>query len=254
MIRVILHGCGGQMGRQITGSAGDEVQIVAGIDRNYEGERAAYPVYQRMEDCAVEADVVLDFSNRTALNALLTVCIKRHLPLLIGTTGHEEWQQEQIKRASQKIPILWASNLSIGMNLLMKLLQENAKRFLSMGYDVELIEKHHRMKADAPSGTALALAEIINREQKGSFHYRYDRRKCHKREENEIGIFSVRGGTITGEHEIIFAGEEEIVELHHVAYSRGIFAKGALIGAKYLVKQEDGLYNMEDVLEYCFQM
>lgn len=250
MIRAILQGCYGQMGKQITAIAQNEVRIVAGIDKKCGQEKQGYPVFQSPADCVEEADVVIDFSDRTALDPLLEFCKKRKLPLVIGTTGHNERQQEQIKRASLQIPVLYAANLSPGIHLLAKLLKENAKLFLDMGYDVELIEKHHRQKADAPSGTALVLAEIINHEKKDRFHYQYDRSQCHrKREEDEIGILSLRGGTIVGEHEVIFAGEEEVVELRHVAYSKRVFAKGALIGAKTLVEKECGLYNMEDILE-----
>ena len=251
MIRAIMHGCGGAMGQVITALAAEDsqIEIVAGIDIRKDLS-VPYPVFPSMEACSVDADVVIDFSTAAAVDGLLEVCKKRRLPLVLCTTGLQEEQLEAVKNAGKETAVLRSANMSLGVNLLMKLVKEAARTLNAAGFDMEIVEKHHRKKIDAPSGTALALAESINEAMDHKYHYEYDRAsRREKRSDDEIGIMSVRGGTIVGEHDVIFAGADEVVTFTHTAYSKAIFAKGALEAAKYLAGKPAGSYTMADVIE-----
>ena len=247
MVRVIMHGCNGVMGQVITGMAKDMegLTIVAGIDLKNDKENG-YPVYASLEECKEEADVVVDFASPKAADHLMDFCAEKKLGLVLCTTGLSE---EQIKKVKETA-VLRSANMSLGVNLLLKLVQEAAKVLASSGFDIEIVEKHHNQKKDAPSGTALALAESMNEALGNQYHYVYDRSSVHeKRDPKEIGIASVRGGSIVGDHDVIFAGKDEVITFNHTAYSKAIFAKGALEAAKFLAGKEPGLYDMSNVVQ-----
>ncbi|NSW91793.1 MAG: 4-hydroxy-tetrahydrodipicolinate reductase [Firmicutes bacterium] len=249
MIRIILSGCNGKMGQVITrlSNENQDVKIVAGIDIN-DSIKNDYPVFRSATECNVEGDVIIDFSNPEALENLLKFATTKKIPLVLATTGLSELQKSKLKEASNVIPIFQSANMSLGVNLLIDLVKKAAKA-LEGYFDIEIIEKHHNQKLDAPSGTALAIADAINDtlEQKQEYIYdRHARRK--KRSKTEIGIHAVRGGTIVGEHSVIFAGNDEIVELKHTAMSKEIFGIGAIKAAIFLYNKEPGMYNMNDLI------
>jgi 4-hydroxy-tetrahydrodipicolinate reductase len=250
MTRVIMHGCNGHMGQVITNllKKDTQAQIVAGIDPFDEGKNE-YPVFSSIDKCDVEADVIIDFASAKAIDTLVDFCVEKNMPAVICTTGLSDEQIEKINKASEKTAFLRSANMSLGINTLFKLLQDAAKVFAPAGFDIELVEKHHNQKLDAPSGTALALADSIKEVVGEDYYYKYDRSKERaKRDAKEIGISAVRGGTIVGEHEVIFAGEDEVIEFKHTAYSKAVFAKGAIEAAKFLDGKKNGLYNMGDVI------
>ena len=194
---------------------------------------------------------MIDFSNAGAVDALLDYCAEKKIPVVLCTTGLSEEQLEKVRETSEKTAVLKSANMSVGINLLLKLLKDAAKVLGNAGYDIELVERHHNQKLDAPSGTALALADSINEALNGEYHYVYDRSQVRqKRDTKEIGISAVRGGTIVGEHEVIFAGTDEVIEFRHSAYSRNVFAKGAVEAAKFLAGKETGMYDMGDVIQF----
>lgn len=250
MVKVIMHGCNGKMGQVITGliKNDEQARIVAGID-TYQGIENEYPVFANIKECDVEADVVIDFSNASAMEELLTVCGEKNLPVVLCTTGLSEEQLQKVEETSSKTAVLRSANMSLGVNLLMKLLKDAAKVLSPAGFDIEIVEKHHNQKVDAPSGTAIALADSINEAMDHSFTYNYDRSQVRqKREKDEIGIVAVRGGTIVGQHDVIFAGADEVIEFQHTAYSKAVFGKGAIEAAKFLAGKPAGLYDMSDVI------
>ncbi len=252
MVRAIMHGCNGKMGQVITGliKADEGIELVAGID-TYTGLKNDYPVFERIDQCNVEADVIIDFSNAGAVDALLDYCGDKQLPVVLCTTGLSEDQLGKVKVASEKTAVLKSANMSLGINLLMKLLQDAAKVLGTAGFDIELVERHHNQKVDAPSGTALALADAINESMDDAYEYVYDRSQVRrKREKKEIGISAVRGGTIVGDHEVIFAGADEVIEFKHTAYSKTVFGKGAVEAAKFLAGKPAGAYDMSDVIRF----
>lgn len=252
MVKILMHGCNGKMGRMITEIVkNDENAVIsAGVDA-YVGVPNDYPVCETLEKCDADADVVVDFSNAGAVDGLLDYCVEKKLPVVLCTTGLSEEQLEKVKEASEKIAILKSANMSMGINLLLKLLAEAAKVLGPAGYDIELVERHHNQKVDAPSGTALALADSVNEALDKKYTYVYDRSQVRqKREKYEIGISAVRGGTIVGDHEVIFAGTDEVIEFKHTAYSRSVFAKGAVEAAKFLAGQKPGMYDMGDVIRF----
>ena len=246
MVKMIMHGCNGAMGRTITGLAKemDGIEIVAGIDVN-PVVLSDYPVFASLEECNVEADVIVDFASAKAVDHLLDYCGALKMPLVLCTPE----QIEKVKETSRQTAILRSANMSLGINTLMKLVQDAAKVLANAGFDIEIVEKHHNKKLDAPSGTALALADSINEAMDGRYHYKYDRSTERvRRDENEIGISAVRGGTIVGDHDVIFAGSDEVITFSHTAYSKAIFGKGALQAALFLAGKEPGLYDMQDVI------
>ncbi len=251
MVKMIMHGCNGAMGRTITElvAAQKDILIVAGVDKNLEFKQD-YPVYNSLEEVKEEADVIVDFASATAVDHLLDYCVKKKMPVVLCTTGLSKEQVEKISETAKETAVLRSANMSLGINLLLKLVKEAAKTLAVSDFDIEIVEKHHNQKLDAPSGTALALADSINEALNNEYHYEYDRSKRHeKRDEKEIGISAVRGGSIVGEHDVIFAGKDEVVTFSHTAYSKAIFGKGAIEAAKFLAGKPAGLYNMSDVID-----
>lgn len=251
MVRMIMHGCCGAMGRTITElvKEQEDVVIVAGVDL-CGGEGKGYPVYKTLEEVQEEADVVVDFAAAAAVDCLLDYCGAKKLPVVLCTTGLSKEQLEKVSKTAKDTAVLRSANMSLGVNLLLALVQEAARTLAAAGFDMEIVEKHHNQKKDAPSGTALALADSINEAMGSCYHYMYDRSQSHeKRDEKEIGISAVRGGSIVGEHDVIFAGKDEVVTLSHTAYSKAIFGKGAIEAARFLAGKGAGLYTMADVIK-----
>lgn len=251
MIRVLLSGCNGHMGQVLTDllEADPETEIAAGIDVAQTANTRNYPVFSTAADCTEEADVCIDFSHFSAVDALLDYCVAKSLPVVVCTTALKDETLNHIQEASKSIPVLRSANMSVGVNLLLKLLKEAAKVLAPAGYDMEIVEAHHNRKIDAPSGTALALADSMNEALGGEYHYTYGRSDRHeKRDPKEIGISSVRGGTIVGIHNVMFAGQDEVIEFKHTAYSRAIFGNGAIAAAKYIAGKPAGMYDMSDVI------
>lgn len=250
MIRALMHGCCGKMGRVITEicSADPQIEIVAGVDRIKDAS-LPYPVYSSLEECREQADVIIDFSNAAAADGLLEFCAARQIPVVLCTTGLSGEQLDKAEQAAKKTAVLRSANMSLGINTLLKVLHAVSGVLADAGFDMEIVEKHHNQKVDAPSGTALALADAINEALQGEYHYVYDRSGVRrKRDPKEIGLSTVRGGSIVGEHEVIFAGQDEVIELKHTAYSKAIFAKGAVQAAKFLAGQPAGMYDMSQVI------
>lgn len=250
MTRVILHGCNGKMGQTISGlvAADDEIEIVAGVDARDDGKNL-YPVFGSIAACTVEADAVIDFSVAAAVDGLLDYCAEHKVPCVLCTTGLSGAQLEKVEAVSEKVAVLKSANMSLGINMLLKLLKEAAQILSPAGFDIEIVEKHHNQKVDAPSGTALALADSINEQMGQAFTYVYDRSQVReKRAAKEIGISAVRGGTIVGDHDVIFAGADEVVTFSHRAYSKAVFGKGAIQAAKFLKGKPAGMYDMADVI------
>ena len=246
----MLHGCNGKMGRMITEIVkGDENAVIAaGVDTYTEAPNE-YPVFDSIDKCDVDVDVVIDFSTAKAVDSLLDYCVEKKLPVVLCTTGLSEEQLKKVEEASKETAILKSANMSLGINLLLKLLKDAAKVLAPAGYDIEIVERHHNQKLDAPSGTALALADSVNDALNNEHHHAYDRSEVRKKKKKkEIGISAVRGGTIVGNHEVIFAGTDEVIEFTHTAYSRSVFAKGAVEAGKFLAGKPAGMYDMGDVV------
>ncbi len=251
MTRIIMHGCNGKMGQVISGliAADPDAELVAGIDARDDGHNP-YPVFTDIASCNVEADCLIDFSVATAVDNMLDYCVERKLPCVLCTTGLSEEQLKKVQEAAGSVAILKSANMSLGINLLLKLLKDAAGVLAPAGFDMEIVEKHHNLKVDAPSGTALALADSINEEFDNEYEYVYDRSsRREKRPEKEIGISAVRGGTIVGDHDVIFAGADEVITFSHTAYSKAIFGKGAVQAAKFLAGKECGMYDMGNVID-----
>lgn len=251
MTRVIMHGCNGKMGQTISGliAADEEIEIVAGVDAYDEGKNS-YPVFSSIAECDVAADAIIDFSAAPAVDAMISYCVDRQIPCVLCTTGLSQEQLARVQEASKKVAILKSANMSLGINMLLKLLKEAAGILAPAGFDIEIVEKHHNLKLDAPSGTAIALADSINEELDHTYHYVYDRSQVReKRDGKEIGISAVRGGTIVGDHDVIFAGADEVVTFSHRAYSKAVFGKGAIQAAKFLAGKPAGMYDMSNVIE-----
>ena len=250
MVKVIMHGCNGHMGQVISGLIKEdpEIEIAAGIDL-VDNRENGYPVFTDIDACDVEADAVIDFCSAKAADKLLDFCVRRQIPVVLCTTGLSEEQLTHVEEASKKVAVLKSANMSLGINLLMKVLKEAAPQLAQAGFDIEIVEKHHRRKLDAPSGPALALADSINEAFEEKYAYTFDRSgRREARPDKEIGISAVRGGTIVGDHDVIFAGTDEVITFSHTAYSRAIFGKGAVQAAKFLAGKEPGWYEMKDVL------
>ena len=250
MTRAIMHGCNGHMGRVITDICKNDenIEIVAGIDL-FDGIENDYPVFKTLDDCDVDADVIIDFCSAKAVDGLLDYCEKTKMPVVLCTTGLSDEQIARVSQVAKTVPVLRSANMSLGINTLMDLLKKATAVFADAGFDVEIVEKHHNQKLDAPSGTALALADSINEVLNNEYAYKYDSsQERKKREKKEIGISAVRGGNIVGEHEVIFAGTDEVITFKHTAYSKGVFAKGAVEAAKFMKGKTAGLYDMKDVI------
>lgn len=250
MLKVILNGCNGAMGRAVTKVVSEslDVEIVAGIDKNIEMHQNSYEVFNNIFDYKGKADVIIDFSHPSCLDDILSYGKKNNTPMVIATTGLSSEDYKKIESVAKNVPIFKAANMSLGVNLLIDLVKKAALA-LQENFDIEIIEKHHNKKVDAPSGTALMIADAINEELDNSMEYKYGREgKKAKREEKEIGIHAVRGGTIPGEHAVIFAGLDEILEIKHTALSKNVFASGAVKAAKFIVNKENSLYKMEDLM------
>ena len=249
MLDIILSGCNGRMGHALEAqcSTDTELNIVAGFEILGTSERN-FPIFAVPSEFSGSADVVVDFSHPAALSSLLSFCLQRRLPIVLATTGYSQAQLAEIEDASQSIPIFRSGNFSLGVNVLLELVRQ-AGAMLGEDFDVEIIERHHSKKVDAPSGTALMLVEALAVSLPYEPEYVYDRHMVRRpREHREIGISSVRGGTIAGDHEVLFAGKDEIIELRHCAQSREVFAAGALKAARYLAGRDaPGLYGMRDL-------
>ena len=251
MTKIIMHGCNGKMGQMIASliAQDEEIEIVAGIDVSNHISNT-FPVFSEIGECEIEADVIIDFASAKAVDALLSYCEKKKMPCVLCTTGLNEEQSKKIIEVSTKTAILKSANMSLGINMLLKLLKEATAILAPAGFDIEIVEKHHNQKIDAPSGTALALADSINEELNQEYTYQYDRSQIREsRPKKEIGIAAVRGGTIVGEHDVIFAGADEVITFSHTAYSKAIFAKGAIQAAKFLKGKSAGFYNMSHVID-----
>ncbi len=250
MINIILHGCNGKMGLAIRKliEASDDCSLVAGIDR--EAGISSFPVFQKISDCTISADVIIDFSNAGSIPDLLDFITTTKIPAVICTTGLTQAMEELISKTSLEVAILRSANMSLGINLLASLLKRASALLYDSNFDIEIIEKHHNQKVDSPSGTALFLANAINETLDHQCEFVNGRENTQKkREHKEIGIHAIRGGTIVGEHSVIFAGKDEVIELTHIANSREVFAVGALRAAKFLSKKNIGLYNMQDLFD-----
>jgi len=248
MLKILLSGAFGHIGRKITDicEKSEDIEIVCGVDI-FEGV-SKYPVFKNFNDVNIIPDVIVDFSNSALLDDILCFAKREKIPCVLATTGYSEQQVEKIKATSKEIPIFYTGNMSLGVNLLCSLVKKAAS-VLGDGFDVEIIEKHHNQKLDAPSGTALMLANAVNSVSDDKYRYEFDRHsKREKRPKNEIGIHSVRGGTIVGEHDVIFAGNDEVITLSHSAFSKEVFAEGAIKAAKFMKDKNAGLYDMNDIL------
>ncbi len=250
MIRIIMNGCNGKMGQVISRMADedDDAVIVCGVDPVTE-QKNGYPVVGSIGEFDGEADVVIDFSHPSSLTSVLSYCKKTNTPVILATTGYSAEQKDEFTAAAADIPIFFSANMSLGINLLISLARQAAK-LLEGSYDIEIVERHHNRKIDAPSGTALAIADAIDQSLSYPAEYVFDRHSVRRRRKGtEIGISSVRGGTIVGDHEIIFAGNDEVIELSHHAASKELFATGAIKAAKFMVGKPAGLYDMDMLIE-----
>ena len=251
MIQILLVGCNGHMGRAISQACkdNDNLYIAAGVDAvvNVEND---FPVYTNIFDVKEKIDIIVDFSHPNALDNIIKFAEERSIPLVVATTGHSQEQKAMIEKASSKIPVLLSANMSLGINLMLDLVKR-ATKLLYGSFDIEIIEKHHNQKIDAPSGTALIIADAANSAlPDNELKYVYERQSVReKRTRDEIGIHSIRGGTITGEHSIIFAGNDEMIEIKHTAVSKTLFAQGALKAAAFLYNKTPGNYNMQDIFD-----
>jgi len=253
LIRIILNGYLGAMGRVITSLVDfqkDAVEIVAGIDIAKTADPAPFPAYSDIADCDMPADVILDVSTESAVPGVVGYAVRTGTNIIVCTTGLSEETDELIKKASGSVAVFKSANMSLGINYIKSLLKRAATLLYEEGFDIEIIEKHHNQKTDAPSGTALMLADAVNGALGGGLDYVYDRSAAReKRKRNELGIHSMRGGTVVGQHSVVFAGRDEVIELNHTAYSKEIFAIGALKAAKFLADKPPGLYTMDDVMD-----
>ncbi len=250
MIKILIYGCNGTMGRVLAAMAqsSPHVQIAAGVDPTAESNAFAFPVYAELDDCDVPFDVIIDFSRPESLPALLEGALQRKCPLVIATTGHTAEDKKRIKTLAESIPIFQAANMSLGINLMSELIQR-AAAVLGDQFDIEIIEKHHNLKKDAPSGTAYELADSINQVFLNAKQYVFGRHtRTDKRNIEDIGIHAVRGGTIVGEHQVLFAGTDEVLEFKHAAFSKQVFAVGALRAVRFIAEKSPGYYSMKEMI------
>ncbi|MGM9532560.1 4-hydroxy-tetrahydrodipicolinate reductase [Intestinibacter sp.] len=247
-MKLIINGYSGTMGQVLTKCvlADEEIELVAGVSPLQHDVNGQFSTYSTFAEVKEDADIVIDFSNPLALDGILEYCLNTKTPVVLATTGYNDEEMAKIHEAAKQIPIFLSFNMSLGVNILLKLVKEAAKNLAN--FDIEIIEKHHNKKVDSPSGTAVMIANAVKeiREQSEFIYGRHGR--TGKRQQNEVGIHAVRGGTIVGEHSAIFAGNDEILEINHSARSKNVFAEGAIAAAKYLVNQDPGFYNMDDML------
>jgi len=249
MVKIAITGANGKMGRVISRliNERDDCDVIAGIDINTD-KNELFPVVRTPFELPAKPDVIIDFSHPSALDDLLSYCTMNGVPVVVATTGYTDEQVAKIKKTAEQIPVFFTFNMSLGINLLVEL-GKRAVNVLGGQFDIEIVEKHHNLKKDAPSGTAIMIAEALNKELDNKMHYVYDRHNVRKpREADEIGMHSIRGGTIVGEHEIIFAGHDEVITLSHSAASKEVFANGSINAAVFLSRQDKGLYDMSDLL------
>ncbi len=252
MTKIILNGYLGMMGRVVYELAKKDAncEIVAGIDVGEPKEAMCFPTFSNPRDCMVQADVIIDFSHPDSVPALLDYAADRKMPVVICTTGLSDETLEKIKATSKKTAVLRSANMTVGINLLANLLKQAAKILYETGFDIEITERHHNQKIDAPSGTALLLADSVNQALDNQLEYVHDRSAVReKRKQNELGLTAIRGGTIVGEHTVIFAGKDEVIEFTHKAHSKEVFAVGAISAAKFLKGKNPGFYNMGHVIQ-----
>lgn len=250
MINILLTGCNGRMGKAVAQSVSnnENYSIVAGVDVNSSKIGGDFPTFMNPDDFAGQCDVIVDFSFHTATEGFLNYAVSKNIPIVVATTGHTSEETEYIKKAAEKIPVFYSRNMSLGINLIIALAKK-ACSSLGTSFDIEIIEKHHNQKLDAPSGTALMIADALKETRDCDTEYVYNRQPVkQKRKETEIGIHAVRGGTIVGEHEVIFAGKDEVITLSHSAASRDVFAEGAVRAAQFIIGKAPGLYDMNDIV------
>lgn len=254
MVKIFLNGCCGRMGKAIAGmcKGNPDFKVVAGCDV-ITSDELAFPVFQNPTECDVEFDAIVDFSNAKAVPMITEFAVASGKPFVCCTTALADETVAEILEASKKIPVFKSANMSYGMNVLFELVRQ-ATKALFPDSDIEIVEAHHNRKLDAPSGTALMIADVISEETNNQLRYVYDRHsESHAREKNELGISSIRGGNIIGEHEVMFISDEEIVKISHSARSRDVFAKGALTAAAFLVDKAPGYYSMQDIVAEAFK-
>ena len=250
MIKALICGACGKMGKNVALCVAEDtdIEIIAGVDKFNTG--ADFPIFSSFSQVNVKPDVIIDFSNISILDGMLDYALKTKTPVVIATTGYSDEQINKIKEASKEIAIFFTFNLSLGVNLICSLAKKAAD-ILGNAFDVEIVEKHHNQKIDAPSGTAIMLANAVNEVFDNKMKYEYDRHsKREKRPKNEIGIHSVRGGTIVGEHDVIFAGRDEVITISHSAASKAVFAAGAVKAAKFIASKKNGLYDMNNIINF----
>lgn len=249
-MNILLHGCNGKMGKVMTRLIEDcsDMKIVCGVDSNNHVS-SNFPVYKSFDEVHEKADVLIDFSNHVCIKNILEFGIRNKLPLVICTTGFTEEEKKAMQDAAKVIPVFNSSNMSLGINLLISLAKK-ATEVLHENFDIEIVEKHHNQKVDSPSGTALMIADAVNSTLDNRMEYKYGRHsKTEKRQKNEIGIHSIRGGSIVGEHDVIFAGPDEVIEINHTAQSRDVFGYGAIKAARFIYGKGSGFYTMDDILK-----
>ena len=244
-----MHGCNGKMGKVICDLVNKDAdaEIVAGID--IAGTNAPFPVFTDIKDCNVEADAIIDFTTASAVPAVIDYAVEKNIPAVICTTGLSDETMDMLKKASEKVAMFKSANMSLGINLIATILKKYSDVLYQAGFDVEIVERHHNQKIDAPSGTAILLADAVNEGVGGDLEYVYDRSQVRqKRDRKELGLSAVRGGTIVGDHEVIFAGQDEVIEFTHSAHSKEVFAVGAVKAAKFIKGKKPGIYDMQDVM------
>lgn len=249
-MKFLLHGCNGKMGQVLVRliTEASDMEVVCGVDSYPEKYKNDFPVYETLDSVTEEVDILIDFSNHSSINNILEFGKKRKLPLVICTTGHTSEEKALMFEASKLIPIFNSANMSIGVNILISLAKQAASS-LYKDFDIEIIEKHHNQKLDSPSGTALMIADAVNSTLDDEYNYVYGRHsKTQRREKKEIGIHAIRGGSIVGEHQVIFAGSGEVIEINHSAISRDVFGYGALAAGRFMMNRLPGIYSMDDLI------
>ncbi len=250
MLKLIINGVNGRLGNTLVQVAKEheDIEIVAGIDISAKNSSHPFPVYENINLCDTKADVLIDFSRPEATESVLAYCVKNKIGAVIATTGLGDKEKQFINEASIHIPVFFTANMSLGVNLIMSLAKQ-AAAILGEDFDIEIVEKHHNHKVDSPSGTALVLADAINESLATKHEYVFGRHdKDSRRTKNEIGIHAIRGGTVVGEHDIMFLGNDEVIQITHAAHSKNVFAVGAIRAAKFISDKQNGLYSMSDIL------